>query len=445
MFQTIKAAMPNESAVLRGRRSSLRTDFSWMFVGNVVYAGAQFAILMLLTKLVRPEMVGQYALGLAIVYPIMMFANLQLRAEMTSGARPEIHFGDYLSLRLLTTTVSLAVIFAITRFLHYGQELTAVILMVGLAYGIETVSDIYYARLQLNDRMAEISKSMMARALLSVLALAATTHFSRSVVWGIGGVLAARVIILFVYDIRGRTHGLESLPRRGFLNKELKPTFHWRVHCQLLCLCLPLGIVVLLTTLNSSVPSYFVKQALGDRELGIFTALGFAISVGNMAVVSLGQSAFTRLARWYNGGEYAKFWALLARLLLFGATLALCGMILSAFAGREILTILFRAEYAERADLLPWIMAAGGFLFMAQFLGFGLTAAGHYNSQVILNILANLSLFAACFWWVARLGLRGAILAMLIGALVQLVGSVLVLTYGMRAPAPACARRVEAA
>jgi len=60
---------------------------------------ASFATLMLLAKLVRPELVGQYALGLAIVYPVMMLTNMQLRAVMTSGARQQTHFGDYLSLR----------------------------------------------------------------------------------------------------------------------------------------------------------------------------------------------------------------------------------------------------------------------------------------------------------------------------------------------------------
>jgi len=120
-------------------------------------------------------------------------------------------------------------------------------------------------------------------------------------------------------------------------------------------------------------------------------------------------------------------------------------MVVSKLAGREILTILFRPEYAERADLLPWIMAAGGVLFMAQFLGFGMTAAGYYNSQVILNILANLSLFAACYWLVARQGLLGAIFAMLIAAIVQLTGSALVLVIGMRMRPQVCADRTETA
>ena len=423
----------NVFALEQGERSSLSADFSWTLVGNSIYAAGQFAILILLTKLVRPELVGQYALGLALVYPVMMLANMQLRSVMNSSARDRAQFGHYLSLRLLTTLLAFAVIFGITRLLQYDWELTEVVLMVGVAYGIETISDVYYARLQLHDRMAEISKSLMVRAVLSVLALAAAIYVTRSVVWGIAGVAVARAIVLFAYDSREGTHILRSRTKWYLLNGELAPRFDAGEQCQLLWRSLPLGIVVLLTTLNSSIPSFFIKHGIGERDLGIFSALGLTISVGNMAVVSLGQSAFTRLSRAYASRNITVFSSLLVVLLTCGAGLGVCGILISKFAGREILTLLFRPEYVERADLLPWIMAA--VLFMAQFLGFGMTAAGFYHSQVYLNILANVTLVATCYWLVASKGLLGAILAMLIAAIVQCVASAVILVVGMRTKA----------
>jgi O-antigen/teichoic acid export membrane protein len=441
----MSADLPSVFTVQQDKRPSLCADFSWMFVGNSIYAGGQFAMLVLLAKLVRPELVGQYALGLAVVYPVMMFTNLQLRAVMTSGARRQTDFGHYLSLRLLTTSLALVIIFAITQVLRYGWELTVVVLMVGVAYAIETISDVYYARLQLHDRMDGISKSLIARALLSTLGLAVATYVSGSLIWGLAGVVLARAIVLIGYDICERTHGLGEQSKWFSPNKALTPRFDLRVHRELLWTSLPLGIVVLLTSLYSTVPAYFIKHSLGERDLGIFTAIGFMISVGNMAVVSLGQSAFTRLARSFAAGNLAEYSSLLAKLLAFGVTLGVCGMVVSKLAGREILTILFRPEYAERAELLPWIMAVGGVLFMAQFLGFGMTAAGYYNSQVILNILANLSLFAGCYWLVSRQGLLGAIFGMLIAAIVQLTGSALVLVIGMRMRTAICADRTETA
>src|SRR6266404_855184 len=259
----MSADLPSVFAVQQGKRPSLCADFSWMFVGNSIYAGGQFAMLVLLAKLVRPELVGQYALGLAVVYPVMMLTNLQLRAVMPSGARRQTDFGHYLSLRLLTPSLALVIIFGITQVLRYGWELTVVVLMVGVAYAIETISDVYYARLQLHDRMDGISKSLIARALLSTLGLAVATYVSGSLIWGLAGVVLARASVFIGYDICERTHGLSEQSKWFSRNKALTPRFDLRVHRELLWTSLPLGIVVLLTSLYSTVPAYFIKHGLG--------------------------------------------------------------------------------------------------------------------------------------------------------------------------------------
>src|SRR5215831_17093054 len=113
---------PSTIAAQQAEGPSLRADFSWMFIGNAVYAGGQFATLMLLAKLLRPELVGQYALGLAVVYPVMMFTNLQLRAVLTSDIQRQTPFGYYIGLRLLTTSLALPIIFAISQMLGYGWQ-----------------------------------------------------------------------------------------------------------------------------------------------------------------------------------------------------------------------------------------------------------------------------------------------------------------------------------
>src|SRR5260370_8143022 len=141
-----------------------------------------------------------------------MLRDLQVGGVITSGKR-QTHFGQYLSLRLLTTSLAFVLTFAITQILGYRWELTAVVLMVGVAYAIETISDVYYARLQLHDKMAEISKSMIARSLLSVLGLAVATYVSGNLLWGIACIALARVVVLFVYDISATTHGLAGHPQ----------------------------------------------------------------------------------------------------------------------------------------------------------------------------------------------------------------------------------------
>ena len=78
-----------------------------MFVANALYACGQWLTLMLLTKVLRPEQVGQYALSLAIVYPVIALTSFQLRAVIASGMYGQTHFGHFLGLRLYTTLLAL--------------------------------------------------------------------------------------------------------------------------------------------------------------------------------------------------------------------------------------------------------------------------------------------------------------------------------------------------
>src|SRR5690349_21224091 len=94
-----EAAGPHHSQRVASRLS-LRTNFIWTFLGNVVYAGCQWGMLVVLAKLGSPEIVGQFALALAVTAPVFMFTNLQTRGVQATDARKEYAFGDYLALRL---------------------------------------------------------------------------------------------------------------------------------------------------------------------------------------------------------------------------------------------------------------------------------------------------------------------------------------------------------
>ena len=103
-------------------RLSLRANFSWAFVGNIVYAACQWGMLIVLAKLGSPGQVGQFALGLAVTAPVMMFASLDLRLLQATDALEQYRFGHYLALRIATTALATLVIGGITALAHYPRE-----------------------------------------------------------------------------------------------------------------------------------------------------------------------------------------------------------------------------------------------------------------------------------------------------------------------------------
>jgi len=419
-------------------RLSLRANFSWTFVGNVVYAGCQWGMLVVLAKLGSPEMVGQFALGLAITAPVIMFANLQLRAVQATDARREYLFGDYIGLRLITTALALLVIAGIVLVSGYRRETVLVILAVGIAKTFEAISDVFYGMLQQHERMDRIAKSMMMKGPLSLVALSVGVYLTGSVFWGAMGLVIAWALILVGYDVRSGALMLKSMPQPSGLAPDegdqeavLRPRWEMSTLARLAWLALPLGIVMMLISLNSNIPRYFIEQYLGERGLGIFAAIAYLQKAGATVVGALGQSASPRLATHYAAGSSRAFRALLLKLVGIGALLGGASVLVALVAGREVLTLLYRPEYAER-DLFVWLMVAAGITYVASFLGHGMTAARYFRAQVPLFASVTGTAALACRWLIPSGGLHGAATALIIASFVQAGVSLVFVVHALR-------------
>jgi O-antigen/teichoic acid export membrane protein len=421
-----------EPAISRGL--SLRANFSWTFFGNSIHSACQWGALVALAKLSSPMIVGQYSLGVAIAMPVISLTGLQIRAVIASDVRETYKFGEYVGFRLVSIGLAMLIILAIPLVLHSGPLMTLLTFVIGLSLAIENISDVYYARLQYIDRMDRIAKSQILRAPLSLLAMGLGVYFTGRLSWGVAAMVLVRAAVLLGYDRRVQTQSSESLKSRiafEHLKEILRPRWELRKMGHILWLALPLGIVAMLVNLNVNVPRYFIQWKLGTRELGIYSALAFLMSAGNLLVSALAQAVFVHLARFYAEGRRRAFAFLLLKLLAVGTVLGAGGILVAWIAGARLLAIIYRPEYAAESRLLVWFMVVAWIGYLGQFLGCAMTSARLFVHQIPLFALGVLMITVGSYWLVPRMGLQGAIVASMAGVLVQLLASGAVLGYGL--------------
>ena len=290
---------------------SLRSNFAWVLSGNLVFAACQWGIIVALAKLGSALMVGQFSLGLAIATPVLMFTNLYLRAVQATDARRAYRFGEYFQLRITMTVIGLMIIAAIALFGDYGRATLMVVLAVALAKGIETLSDIHYGLFQLHDRLDQTGRSLMLRGVLAVAALSAALYITHDVLWACAALVLAWLLSLLVFDFRrGRRFAPPS-----------RESTNWRRQWSLARMALPLGIVTTISAVNLNMPRYFIHARMGDRQLGIYSAMAYATVAVTLVSDSLGHSAIPRLSRMYAGGQMQEFRSLLLKLVFVGLAL----------------------------------------------------------------------------------------------------------------------------
>jgi len=405
---------------------TLRRNFSWTFIGNVIYSGCQWGMLVVLAKLGNPEMVGTFTLGLAVTAPVMMFSNLQLRDIQTTDAKNHYLFNDYLGLRLITTGLALPIILWITLATGYKGETAIVIILIGFAKGLESISDVFYGLLQKHEKMDRMAVSVMMKGPLSLLMLSIGTYISGSIVWGVVGLVIAWACILLIWDIPSYRWLINKFTSEGEIpdsleGKTAKPRWQLGTIRKLIWLSLPLGLVMMLISLNANIPRYFLEQSLGKKELGVFAALAYLIVAGNMVVSALGSAARPRLAKYYAGGNVSAYQKLLLQLVAIACLLGLSGILVAWVAGGQILTIVYQPEYAKYTELLIWLMVTAGIGYVSSFLGEGMTAARYFRTQIPLFIIVTSTSAIASCWFIPRNGLKGAAIALMIAEIVRII------------------------
>lgn len=406
---------------------SLGHSVSWTLAGNIFYAICQWGSVVLLARMGSVEVLGRFALGLALTAPVFLMASFYLRGIQATDAREQFRFADYLALRLLAMIAALAVIVLLA--LRDSGDTSVTIVLIGVAKSFEGVSDVYYGHDQRLDRMDRVAWSLVLRGAGSLLGIMLGLRIAGTASAAAAGVALAWCVVLLFHDIK-----LNSL--RTFA-EGAAAAFRLSNASRILALArlsFPLGVVLMLVSLQANIPRYFLDTYGGAKGLGAFAALSSFVAVGMVIVGALGQGAAPRMARRFAGGQYPGFLRLVAGVSLAAIGIGAVGWLASILAGASLLDLVLGAQYSGYSRELAWLMASGIVAYFASALGYSLIAARQFRVQVPMHLAACGTVAAASYVLVPRFGILGAAWALGAGFFVQVLGSVGVLWSA--APSP---------
>ena len=405
---------------------SLTRNFIWTLGGNVVYAGCQWAIVVLLAKVASVEIVGEYALAVAVAVPIAFLGDFKLRVLFVTDVDNKYPFREMLGLRFIFSCLSLLMILATCGILGYTRLTTLITLLVGTAYIVDSISDTYYGRFQRDERMDRITTSMILRTILSLTAFTLAVYVTHNLLWAVCGLAVARGSVLLLYDARigAQVWDAAAYANGSFLlrNRYLdafRPSWNFRRQLRMIWIVFPLAVVALLVSVNGYVPRYLLESFRGRREVGLYSAINYIPAACFLAVNALGYAVFPRLSKLF-AKDLAGFKVLLGKIAAVYASIGVGGVLLSVVAGRQALTLVYRPEYAQHLNLLRWLMIVGAVNCLTTAMQCGLTAASAFRVQVPLFVaVTGISLLGSAIL-IPRMGLIGAAMAALISSTVQL-------------------------
>ena len=367
----------------------------------MVYAASQVGVLALLANLASPATVGRYALGLAIVTPILLFTKLQLRWVLATDVRRDYSFSDYLGTRLLSTAVGCGSVFLVLAVANFELDAAVMIGIVTLTKAVESGSDLLYGLMQRHGYWDRISIAMVIKGLGSLAALGILLTLGGRPASGLLAAAAWQAVVLVVYELPSARNILRRENESGW------PTCSLRTVLKLIRLSLPLGVVASLVSLNFNLPRYMLDAWWGAQHLGYYAALANLATVGNILMQPLGQVHLSRMA-CLGQADPAAFRRLLTRILGLATLVGTAGALASTLYGQQILAAVYQSTYAALNPVLTWLMIGSAVTYVSSMLGYAMTARRLFRVQVPLygmGVVVSLCLSLA---YVPSQGLMGA-------------------------------------
>lgn len=410
------------------RGLSFRANVSWALTGSLVNSTANWATLLILARLSDPETVGTFALALAISGPVFTFFNFQLRAIQATDASHKYSPSIFIKVRLTTSTVALIFIALYACLVLDDTRTQSVLLFYSFNLACISLSEVVFGHFQQIGRQDWVARSQAVRGILSPILLASIFLSTSSLSSATAGLTLASLIPLLMLDLPASRQLRSQVP----IHSSLRPLSEELL--ELSRSAIPLGATMLLLSLNLNLPRYFLEAYTGRQELGIFSALSQLIAAGSLVIAAIGQAMSPRLARAYKTGLIRRFKHDLARFAGLAGLVSISGILLSAIAGREILTFIYGSTYAAASSVLLLLSIGGSLAFIAGVAGSALTACGFHGIQPLLFSATVLITAISGYTLIPNYGTSGAAITVIASSLTQLVVSWGALLYRLRRP-----------
>jgi O-antigen/teichoic acid export membrane protein len=376
---------------------------SVLLLANLMRAISQWTFVWLAAQFGGAEIVGQYALALAIVTPVFIAADLSLRNVYVS-LRRSVSFGSVLLVRLAFGALALAVL-AILGIL--GAVDPAVLLILGLIRFTDSVLDLCYGWLQRQGRIVRIGWTSILNSVVTIIIGSALYAWSGELVIALAGSLAGSLITtaLVFTGVARAAAGTTPAPR-----DEIAAGAGAVIRAGV-----PSGLAFASVSLLTYTPLYLLGISRGDEQVGQFAVIAYFAVLANLVLGSIQQATLHDYVTAFRDGGDERLRRTALRNALPLVVVGLACFAVTLVLGAPVIQALYGAAFTPSlADLLPValsvailpvVVAAGQVLLTKNRYGLQLAIGAISLTVAIAAGLAMLPGFSvAAAGWVLMAG-----------------------------------------
>ena len=374
---------------------SLRTNMLWNTTGSMVRLACNYLVTIAVVRLSTGfDGNGVLTLASTVSSLAIPFAEFRLRTLHVTDIRGERASGEYIGLRILSSTIAF-VLGVVYSLLTNGLASLGVVTLY-LIYSIATAFiEGFHAIDQRHRRMDYIGLSYILQGLSTLAVFCLGLWLTNSLEVAVGAMALAAVAVGIFYDVP-RTRRFDSIT----------PILDLPTAVRTLLALLPLVLAQVASSAVLAIPRQQLAREMGEAALGIYSSIAAPVVIVQMGAAYVYGPLMGEFAESFYRERRAGL-RLLGKTTL--AVLALAAVLAVALLifGRPLLWLLFGEKVLPYISLLQPTIICTVFTAFAWFFNDLLLALRDFRGALIGNIAAVVTTAVCSTYTVRAFGMNG--------------------------------------
>jgi len=396
----------------------------WTIFGTASFAISQFLLIIVISKYGTMGDLGYYTLSLSLSSPIMLYSNLQLGQILITDYGRERDFYTYKKTLIFSLIVGMILLLIISLFyiksFSDNSNLLYIIFVFGLLKALDSISDLYLAYSQRNLENDKVGKVRVVRSLINLLSFSIIFIMTTSILIS----LISQVILSFLryqfYD--KKKIKIKENPKKTVISN-IKNTY---------ILGIPLGMVALINSINSNIPTYFLDIYSNINLVAVLNTLLYVFVIGNIIISPLTMYLSPTLSKRIFKKEKKMFKVIVYNACLKSLVLSIPLLIVIVLFSNKIISLVFNEYIANYSYLLTLLAIAIIFNFLTAVFNVAIISLKLLKIQPFINVICTTFILMIGFYSIQNYSITGAVYVLLSYSILQNFLSFLVMYYGFR-------------
>ncbi|TDM43727.1 hypothetical protein ETI09_04935 [Macrococcoides canis] len=352
-----------------------KNKFLIFVIGNISYGISQWVILLGILKIFGVYDAGIYSLGVAIISPLVLLFSLGLNTLYVTDKK--FDYKIYAYNRNFYTIFLFITYFIILVLLNKNTEMFILLILIGFHKMLETQFDMIFAFYIEKKQQHKIGIIKLLQSFMIILSFILFGIFIKNLIS-----IFILINILFLIQLL-------------HYDRVLGTSFKIKFNKELLKSGLLLSFALLLSSLNTNIPKYYLEINGSTEYVGIFTSIIILYAAGKIIFQSVYSFLLPKIVENINNTKTLRKYFM--NINIFIVLLTLFILTISYLTYNFWVPIVFRTDFLQYKFEIMLSLLGAFLIFQSILMDLFIHSYKNYRSnlisQIIVIIMVCLSLF----------------------------------------------------